>query len=107
MFVTKISVVAGQSKYNMRGHITAKKIYGQDLAIAIRGDDSAVTDDQIMAWEDHDLYEWLEIAGFEWREKVGWVQYVRDMRNKQRHPLVSEAPGQLPLFSKEVINDNF
>ncbi len=68
----------------------------QDLALTLAK--SEETKERIMQWQEQDLYDWLEIAGFDFTDQRGWYRYIRDMRNKERHPTVKIAVEQLSLF---------
>lgn len=68
----------------------------QDLALTLAK--SEETKERIMQWQEQDLYDWLEIIGFDFTDQRGWYRYVRDMRNKERHPTVKIAVEQLSLF---------
>lgn len=48
---------------------------GEELAILIVwSGNSQITQEQILAWEDHDLEEWLNLQGYEWSEEFkGWL----------------------------------
>lgn len=68
----------------------------QDLALTLAK--SEETKERIMQWQEQDLYDWLEIVGFDFTDQRGWYRYVRDMRNKERHPTAKIAVEQLSLF---------
>lgn len=68
----------------------------QDLALTLAK--SEETKERIMQWGEQDLYDWLEIVGFDFTDQRGWYRYVRDVRNKERHPTVKIAVEQLSLF---------
>lgn len=68
----------------------------QDLALTLA--ESEETKERIMQWQEQDLYDWLEIIGFDFTDQRGWYRYIRDMRNKERHPTMKVAAMQLSLF---------
>lgn len=67
----------------------------QDLALTLA--ESEETKERIMQWQEQDLYDWLEIIGFDFTDQRGWYRYIRDMRNKERHPTMKVAAMQLSL----------
>lgn len=78
---------------------TGKFCSAQDLALSVVGGlDTDVTEEQIAEWDEQDLYDWLEIVGFDFTDQRGWYRYIRDVRNKERHPTVRVAAEQLSLF---------
>ncbi len=72
----------------------------QDLALnivdGIEGTD--ITESQVLAWNENDLYDWLDIQGFDYSSQRGWHQYVRDVRNEKKHPRIEVSTEQLSLF---------
>lgn len=42
---------------------------GEELAILLADADGEITPEQIRAWEDYDLEEWLNLQGYEWSEE--------------------------------------
>ena len=72
----------------------------QDLALNIVDDTEGtdITETQVLAWNENDLYDWLEIQGFDYSPQRGWYQYTRDVRNEKKHPRMEVSVGQLSLF---------
>lgn len=47
------------------------------IEIDIMGDDTDITEEQVRAWNDFDLYEWLETLGYNWNGE-GWAMDGED-----------------------------
>lgn len=43
-----------------------KRWESEEFAILLVSEDGEITPEQIEAWADHNLYDWLELQGFEW-----------------------------------------
>lgn len=54
--------------------MTRKRAHAQDQAQSIiDSGETNITFEQVLAWSDEDLYDWLESWGYTWEGADGWV----------------------------------